>query len=181
MPGRRGPDTEDGNVGRVLLRLTGLPWLPRPHLVEVVWGDHPIELRAVSSVVVFVRNPRDELLLTRVRSRGWDVPGGHVDAGEDASEAAVREVAEETGLLLTPGVLRPAGYLRVTVGAARPIDYRYPYPRSFMVAWTARIDHRPVIPQPQSECSAATWVSLAEARSHLDGGPWWPLIEHRSD
>lgn len=28
----------------------------------------------------------------------WGFPGGHIDAGEDANEAALREVLEETGL-----------------------------------------------------------------------------------
>ncbi|MCX6779111.1 MAG: NUDIX hydrolase [Candidatus Magasanikbacteria bacterium] len=33
------------------------------------------------------------------------IPGGHVEEGEDILEAAVREVAEEVGLHLTPGLL----------------------------------------------------------------------------
>lgn len=30
----------------------------------------------------------------------WDIPGGWVDAGEDVSTAVIREIAEETGLIL---------------------------------------------------------------------------------
>jgi len=32
----------------------------------------------------------------------WEIPGGAVDPGEDVREAAVREVHEETGLVINP-------------------------------------------------------------------------------
>lgn len=38
------------------------------------------------------------LLLERADGQGWDQPGGHVEDGEDAAEAACRELQEETGL-----------------------------------------------------------------------------------
>ncbi len=54
---------------------------------------------AVASAVI-VRARR--LLLTRRRQREgsllWALPGGKIEAGESASEAAVRETAEETAL-----------------------------------------------------------------------------------
>ncbi len=49
-----------------------------------------------------VRDDRGRLLLVRRAhdpGRGlWSVPGGRVEPGESARDAAVREVAEETGL-----------------------------------------------------------------------------------
>lgn len=43
----------------------------------------------------------------------WDVScAGHCSAGESAREAAVRELAEELGLDVDPGDLRPLGQLR---------------------------------------------------------------------
>jgi 8-oxo-dGTP diphosphatase len=38
------------------------------------------------------------LLVRRCDTGGWELPGGHVDPGESASDAAVRETAEESGI-----------------------------------------------------------------------------------
>lgn len=45
----------------------------------------------------------DSVLLVRERSDGrWALPGGWIDVGESASEAAAREVREETGFEVRP-------------------------------------------------------------------------------
>ena len=44
-----------------------------------------------------VDNGRGEVLMIFRRGR-WDLPKGHIDAGEDALSAAIRETAEETGV-----------------------------------------------------------------------------------
>lgn len=49
---------------------------------------------------------KDRWLLTKHRSRGIEFPGGKVEAGETAEEAAAREVMEETG-----GVVKDLHYV----------------------------------------------------------------------
>jgi hypothetical protein len=44
----------------------------------------PNELTSTAFGLVF---DRDAILLTRLVERGWDVPGGHLEAGETAAEA----------------------------------------------------------------------------------------------
>ena len=59
-----------------------------------------------------VRKARVEVaLITRSSGRGWIVPKGSVDHGEQPREAAIREAEEEAGLL---GVVarRPIGHYR---------------------------------------------------------------------
>lgn len=51
----------------------------------------------------------------RAPSRGlWSVPGGRVEHGETEQQAAVREVAEETGLTVRAGAL--LGRVRIPAG-----------------------------------------------------------------
>lgn len=51
------------------------------------------------AVGVFVRNEKGQILLEKRSDCGlWGLPGGRIEAGESIREAAVREVAEETGL-----------------------------------------------------------------------------------
>jgi 8-oxo-dGTP diphosphatase len=48
------------------------------------------------------------LLICRRNDPGrglWSVPGGRVEPGESDAEAVVREMAEETGLVVEPGAL----------------------------------------------------------------------------
>jgi ADP-ribose pyrophosphatase YjhB (NUDIX family) len=63
----------------------------------------------VRCVGAIVRDPSGALLLIKrghEPGRGlWSVPGGRVEPGETDAEAVVRELAEETGLVVAPSAL----------------------------------------------------------------------------
>jgi len=72
-------------------------------------GEHTLKHAAVA--VTLVRDEASDetaMLLTGraagLRSHGgqWAMPGGRLDAGETPQEAALRELSEEIGLVLTP-------------------------------------------------------------------------------
>lgn len=63
--------------------------------VKLSFSDHPFS-KNPKHVWVICRFKND-WLLTKHKDRGFEFPGGKVENGETASQAAIREVLEETG------------------------------------------------------------------------------------
>jgi 8-oxo-dGTP pyrophosphatase MutT (NUDIX family) len=64
------------------------------------------------------------LLQAKTYEPGWFLPGGAIEPGERPEDAVVREVAEETGL-----IVRPRKLLLMIGGS----EYRYRYPNGDLV------------------------------------------------
>jgi ADP-ribose pyrophosphatase YjhB (NUDIX family) len=105
------------------------------------------------------------LLVRRCDSGTWELPGGRVDVGESAAEAAVRETAEETsvhvrvtglvGLFTDPGhrVRSPDG------------EVRQQFALLFRARWLGGVPRG-----DGHETSEAAWVAAADLH-HLDIEP----------
>lgn len=63
--------------------------------VRLSFTDHPFS-KAPKHIWVICRY-EGKWLLTNHKSRGYEFPGGKVEKGETAEQAAIREVKEETG------------------------------------------------------------------------------------
>jgi 8-oxo-dGTP diphosphatase len=135
---------------------TEQPTLPR----QVYFHDPtgPTATSVVPSVFVAVRGPGDRLLLVRRCDSGaWELPGGRVDVGENAIEAAVRETAEEAGVrVVVTGLVGlfsdPGVVIRSRGGDVR---------QQFAVLFRARVVAG--VPHPDlEETSEAAWVPLGD-------------------
>jgi len=111
-----------------------------------------------AGVVVF-RPGREVLLVHRPKYDDWSFPKGKLDRGEQAPVAAVREVAEETGLRVRLGV--PLASQRYPVSQARSKTVAY---------WTGRcVDEDDDVSgyRANSEIDGVRWVPTDEARDLL--------------
>lgn len=69
-----------------------------------------------------VLNKKDQVLVVSQHGRSWSLPKGHIDPGEEALEAARREIHEETGIRKLE-LIKPLGnYERPKIGLDRPED-----------------------------------------------------------
>ena len=83
----------------------------------------------------------------------WALPGGYLEVDEDLATAAVRELAEETGIDLSPDDLTQLG--------AYGAPDRDPRGRTVSVAHLARLDHAER-PEGGSDAADAQWRPVAE-------------------
>jgi ADP-ribose pyrophosphatase YjhB (NUDIX family) len=116
------------------------------------------ELLQLPSVAALCRDESDRILLVQQADSGrWSTPGGVIEPGEGPEEAAIREVYEETGLVVVIDRLRAA------VGGP---DYRTMYRNGDRLSYIALIyDARVVGGQPtpdRQETIDVGWFYLNE-------------------
>lgn len=99
------------------------------------------------------------LVVHRTQHKDTSLPKGKLDPGETLPETAVREIAEETGLVV--GLGAPLGV----------VEYRMPNGRDKKVYYWAAEAHPDAIANStfvaNDEIEQLTWMSLAKARTQL--------------
>jgi len=109
------------------------------------------------------------LLVHRPKYDDWSFPKGKVDPGEHVVAAAVREVAEETGLDVRLGPPLAGQQYVVAAGRAAGRDHGRLKQVHY---WTGRVrgddDVSPY--QPNHEIDEVAWVAAREARTRLSHG-----------
>ncbi len=116
-------------------------------------SDETIHLTADVVAVASDVDGLEHVLLIRRRwapyDGHWALPGGHVDAGEAVRTAAARELAEETGLAITPDALTELG--------AWHAPGRDPRGRYVTVAYRADLTARASIRAADDAADARWW------------------------
>lgn len=121
----------------------------------------PLPIRAAGAVVWRYGSTEPEIVLIhRPRWADWSLPKGKLDPGEAAPAAAMREVWEETGLLVRLGVPLPDQHYEVGDGQPRPKVVSYWAARPRGDADLSRF-------QPNDEVDEACWLPVSQALQRL--------------
>lgn len=147
--------------------------VPVVSMVTEALADHePFRMQRLAVYALLRRPSRspgragEEVLLTRLSERAafpgrWTLPGGGIEHGETPSDALVREVAEETGLLC-----KPRGMVAVhdthfsgTAPSGRLEDYH-----GVHLVFTADLvdDTEPRVVEVDGTTDAVAWVPVDE-------------------
>ena len=103
--------------------------------------------RQVVAVAGLVGNSEDEVLLVRHPRRGWEIPGGQVEEGENLIHALKREVKEEAGVDIGVGEL--AGiYTKISSPALLILGFLCEYIEGKL--------------KPSSESPEVSWVPMGD-------------------
>jgi 8-oxo-dGTP diphosphatase len=119
------------------------------------------EIVSAGAVVMRKSSGRREILLVhRPKYDDWSFPKGKVDPGEHITSAAVREVAEETGLDIRLGPRLGTQRYTVGNGTARPKDVHY---------WAGRVVGGDDVSsyRPNDEIDQVLWLSSEDAKQRL--------------
>jgi len=124
------------------------------------FDEHADPTHVTASAIV--RSEAGVLLHRHKRLGLWLQPGGHIDPGEAPPQAAVREVAEETGLDAAH-TSDPPRIVHVDVHPGgrghTHLDVRY-------LLWALAVPPRP----PTNESQDVAWFTLADAIAIADPG-----------
>ena len=99
-----------------------------------------------------IRNATDEVLMIRSPRRGWELPGGQVEQGEDLFKGLKREIREESGVHVEVGQLAGV-YSRVTP------------PFIVLFGFLGQYESGVLTPSPESEL--VEWVQPGQVLSRV--------------
>jgi 8-oxo-dGTP pyrophosphatase MutT (NUDIX family) len=112
-----------------------IPWYPQGEGRMYIADDlPPLERCATAFGLTY---DGDQVLLTRLRDRDWDITGGVIDPGETPEQAAVREVWEEASAKVE--ITELIGFQELEAFFPKPAEYRWPYPIQYQVYFRCRL------------------------------------------
>jgi len=139
--------------------------LPPPGVPD----DLPVRRRSAVRLVVLDSLHRVLLFHTRDsfypgQGHWWELPGGGIDAGESYLEAAVRELREETGILVATPQIGPPCWRRTA---------------SFRYRGTRHVQDEVVVAVrlPGAGPDVDESLRLENEREDYFGFRWWPVAE----
>jgi 8-oxo-dGTP pyrophosphatase MutT (NUDIX family) len=142
--------------------------------VDLIRSDREADEARVFAAMAFVQDDvGDFAVVYSVRRAQWGSPGGWRESRESVRENAVREVREETGLVVDEGALEPRGYERFHGRSAGGL---WQEGRDLIQVYEVRVPgRRPPLTAELDDTSDRRWMTWAELERECADQFWWPL------
>ena len=130
----------------------------------------------VFAAMCFVQDDQDRFAVVHSPRRdAWGSPGGWREAGETVVDAAVREVREETGLVVAADDLEVCAYERFTIDGE--VRGRWLPGRSYLQVYRTRVaGSAPSMAASEDDVDGWRWVDRGEFERLCGSDFWWPLV-----
>jgi 8-oxo-dGTP pyrophosphatase MutT (NUDIX family) len=144
--------------------------------VDLVASDRPVTAAGVFAAMAFVQDGDGRFAVVHSPRRdAWGSPGGWLEPGESVTDGAVREIREETGLVVEPDALEVCAYERFTVDGE--VRGRWLPGRSYLQVFRTRIHGTGAsMTATEDDVDGWRWVDRGELQALCGQDFWWPLV-----
>jgi len=142
--------------------------------VDLIRADREADEARVFAAMAFVQDDAGDLAVVYSVRRGqWGSPGGWREPGESVRENAVREIREETGLVVDAAELQPRGYERFHHRSSGGL---WQEGRDLLQVFEVRVPgRRPALTAELDDTSDRRWMGWDELERECSDQFWWPL------
>jgi 8-oxo-dGTP pyrophosphatase MutT (NUDIX family) len=144
--------------------------------VDLIRSAREADPARVFAAMAFVRDAAGDFAVVHsIRRNEWGAPGGWREPGESVRENAVREVREETGLVVSSADLQPRGYERFHHRSSGGL---WRAGQDLLQVFEVRVPGiRPPLTAELDDTSDRRWVTWRELVAECSGQFWWPLAD----
>jgi len=144
--------------------------------VDLIRSDREAGEARVFAAMAFVQDIGGDFAVVHSVRRGqWGAPGGWRELGETVRENAVREIREETGLVVAAEALLPRGYERFHHRSSGGL---WQEGRDLLQVFEVQVPgRRPPLSAELDDTSDRRWVTWDELGRECSDQFWWPLAD----